>query len=96
VRAITPESLTSTKRPLILYFDSLNPLEKNLATLIRKYLEMEFADKKPAIFKQITGMNTVNFQSNNSENPTDVDKVPIFYIFYFRVIKIKVINGLMT
>lgn len=65
VRAITPDSLSPSKRPLILYFDSLNPLEKNLASLIRKYLEMEFADKKPAIFKQVTGQSSVSFQSNN-------------------------------
>lgn len=72
VRAITPDSLSPSKRPLILYFDSLNPLEKNLATLIRKYLEMEFADKKPAIFKQITGKSSVSFQSNNVIDGSEV------------------------
>ena len=72
VRAITPDSLSPSKRPLILYFDSLNPLEKNLASLIRKYLEMEFADKKPAIFKQITGQSSVIFPSNNVTDGNEV------------------------
>lgn len=39
--------------PMILYFDSLNILDKGLAIPIRRYLELEFIDKKPDDYKKI-------------------------------------------
>lgn len=40
-------------KPMILYFDSFGPLDKNLAIPIRKYLELEFKNKKKADFEKI-------------------------------------------
>lgn len=40
-------------KPMILYFDSFNVLDRNLAIPIRKYLEFEFKNKKKADFEKI-------------------------------------------
>ena len=40
-------------KPMILYFDSFGPLDKNLPIPIRKYLELEFMDKKKEDFAKI-------------------------------------------
>jgi Ulp1 family protease len=40
-------------KPMILYFDSFGQLDKNFPIPIRKYLELEFMDKKPEDYAKI-------------------------------------------
>lgn len=47
------ESIDKTAKPMIIYFDSFSSLDKNLAIPIRRYLELEFMDKKPEDFAKI-------------------------------------------
>ena len=50
---VQEKQIDAHAKPMILYFDSFGQLDKNFPIPIRKYLELEFMDKKPEDYNKI-------------------------------------------